>query len=180
MSNPSESIQIRDARPDELTAVRELTLAAYEEYAAIMTPPAWAALKAVLPGALGSTLPAERIIAEQDSRLVGSVMLFPAEVDAYGSSAGQSAIPEIRMLAVPVAARGKGVGRALVEECIRRARQAGASELGLHTSISMQAAIHLYEDMGFARFPANDFQPDGAELVMAYRLRLTDHPDGET
>jgi hypothetical protein len=38
----------------------------------------------------------------------------------------------------------------------------------------MQAAIRLYEQMGFVRFPEYDFQPEGAELVMAYRLNLVD------
>jgi ribosomal protein S18 acetylase RimI-like enzyme len=65
------------------------------------------------------------------------------------------------------------VGVALVRECVRRARRAGARELGLHTSASMRAAIHMYERMGFRRAPAFDFQPPGAELVTAYRLDLS-------
>ena len=59
-------------------------------------------------------------------------------------------------------------GRALAEECVRRVAQSGARRIGLHTSESLRAAIHLYEGMGFVRAPAHDFQPDGAELVMAY------------
>src|SRR5215470_8652318 len=99
-------------------------------------------------------------------------MLFSAAVNAYGNLTGQAAIPELRLLAVTPAARGHGIGRALVEECIERTRKAGAKELGIHTSISMQAAIHLYESFGFVRFPADDFQPEGAELVTSYRLPL--------
>jgi hypothetical protein len=30
----------------------------------------------------------------------------------------------------------------------------------------------MYEGMGFVRAPEGDFQPSGAELVMAYRLML--------
>jgi hypothetical protein len=35
---------IRDARAEERAAIRDLTLAAYAEYATIMAPTAWAAL----------------------------------------------------------------------------------------------------------------------------------------
>jgi ribosomal protein S18 acetylase RimI-like enzyme len=68
--------------------------------------------------------------------------------------------------------RGRGVGRALVAECVRRARAMGAAALGLHTSASMTAAIALYEGLGFVRTPEHDFRPEGAELVTGYRLDL--------
>jgi hypothetical protein len=55
---------------------------------------------------------------------------------------------------------------------MRRARLAGASALGLHTSESLRAGIRMYERMGFVRAPEGDFQPSGAELVMAYRRPL--------
>ena len=79
----------------------------------------------------------------------------------------------LRLLAVASSARGMGVGTALVEECVRRARAMGATVLGLHTSRSMQVAVGMYERMGFVRVPAHDFQPPGAELVTAYQLPLT-------
>jgi len=61
-----------------------------------------------------------------------------------------------------------------MDECVRRARRAGATELGLHTSRSMRVAMRMYERMGFTRAPEHDFQPPGAELVEAYRLSLAD------
>jgi ribosomal protein S18 acetylase RimI-like enzyme len=74
------------------------------------------------------------------------------------------------------------VARALVLECVRRARAAGAPTLGLHTSQSMHTARRLYEQLGFVRDPDHDFQPPppGAELVEGYRLPLDDtapHPE---
>jgi ribosomal protein S18 acetylase RimI-like enzyme len=80
--------------------------------------------------------------------------------------------PELRLLAVAPMARGAGVGQALVDECVRRARASGHSELGLHTSESLRAAVRMYERMGFERAPEHDLRPEGAELVMAYRLPL--------
>jgi ribosomal protein S18 acetylase RimI-like enzyme len=59
-----------------------------------------------------------------------------------------------------------------MDECLRRARASGATEIGLHTSRSMKAAIQMYERMGFERAPENDFQPPGTERVLGYRLGL--------
>jgi ribosomal protein S18 acetylase RimI-like enzyme len=80
--------------------------------------------------------------------------------------------PEVRLVSVAPEARGRGVARALMDECLRRARSSGATAIGLHTSRSMQAAMQMYKRMGFVRVPEFDHQPPGAELVEAYRLEL--------
>lgn len=163
---------IRDARRDERAAERGLTLRAYAEYARVMDPAAWAGLEAAVRRALDQDAAAERIVAEHEGRLVGSVMLYPPRAEAYGGAAGAAPWPELRLLAVVPEARGLGVGRALVDECVRRARAGGAAELGLHSSRSMRAALRMYERMGFVRAPEYDFQPEGAERVWGYRLPL--------
>lgn len=43
-------------------------------------------------------------------------------------------------------------------ECARRARNAGAGALVLHTSEWLPAAIRLYERCGFVRDPARDLR----------------------
>lgn len=170
--NEGREIIIRDARPEERPAISALTWSAYNQYATIMTPRAWAGLRGSIANGLASDAPAERIVAERDGELVGGVMLFPPDTSAYGAFVASSAVPELRLLAVAPGARGAGIGHALTEECIRRARASGASALGLHTSKSLTVAIGLYERLGFVRYPAGDFQPAGAELVMAYQLLL--------
>ena len=171
-TSPAGAVRVRDARADERAAVRDLTLRAYAEYATRMEPAAWARLEQAVRAALIASTPAERIVADRDGTLVGSVLLYPPAADAYGGLTAQAGVPQLRLLAVPPEARGLGVGRLLVEECVRRARRMGAAELGLHTSRSMQVAMRMYERMGFVRAPAHDFRPEGAELVEAYRLRL--------
>jgi GNAT superfamily N-acetyltransferase len=168
------SLHIRDARADERAAIRELTLTAYAEYATVMTTSAWAGLDHAVRMALDGEETAERIVAEQAGALIGSVMLCPPASDAYGGAVARIDWPEVRLLAVAPAARGQGVGIALMHECMRRARRAGAKALGLHTSQSFHTARRMYERMGFVRVPAYDFQPDGAELVTAYRLDLAE------
>jgi ribosomal protein S18 acetylase RimI-like enzyme len=169
----TSDIVLRDARDDERDAIRSLTLHANAEYGAVMEPSAYAALDRALNAALAST-PAgvERIVADRGGVLVGSVMLYPPAEDAYGGLVKAASWPELRLLAVAPGARGLGIARMLVDECIRRAKRQGATELGLHTSKSMIAAVKLYQSLGFARVPDHDFQPEGAELVEAYRLSL--------
>lgn len=163
---------IRDARPDERAAVRELTLRAYAEFESVMDPVSWAELDGAIRGALASSAPADCIVADDGGKIVGSVMLYPAKADAYGDLARAMDTPEVRLVAVAPESRGRGIARALMEECIRRARGWGAAALSLHTSRSLRAAMALYAGMGFRRTPETDFQPPGAELVEGYRLML--------
>jgi len=165
-------VGVRDARPEERGAVRALTLRAYAEYAAVMAPAAWAGLDAAVRAALDGDGGEARIVAERGGELLGSVMLFPPAADAYGAAAERAGWPVLRLLAVAPEARGRGIGQALVQECVRRARGMGAAELGLHSSESLRAAIRMYERMGFRRAPERDFRPEGAELVMGFRLPL--------
>ncbi|HEX8674148.1 MAG TPA: GNAT family N-acetyltransferase [Longimicrobium sp.] len=166
-------VTIRDARSADRDTIKALTLTAYSELASMMAPEAWAGLDGAVRAALeveGEGV--ERIVAERNGEIVGSEMLFAPSADAYGGLAERASWPELRLLAVAPTARGAGVGQALVDECVRRARESGARELGLHTSESLRAAVRMYERMGFERAPEYDFRPPGAELVMAYRLPL--------
>lgn len=166
------NIEIRSAHPSEYSQIADLTRTAYAEYGQLMSPSAWSALASAVESALATDQPVDRIIALRNGELVGSVMLYNAGTDAYAGLTAQASVPEVRMLAVSPSARGLGIGELLVKECVRRAREAGADQLGLHTSASMRTAIALYERMGFVRAPDYDFRPDGAELVTAYRLDL--------
>jgi predicted N-acetyltransferase YhbS len=168
----NQPFAIRAARDSERAAISELTLAAYGQYAELMAPAAWAGLHQALLGALASEGPAKRIVAVQGDILIGSVMLFPPSGDGTASAGGRMIWPELRLLSVADAWRGRGVGEALVDACIAQARAAGAPTLGLYSSDSMQAAIRLYERKGFERIPEYDFQPPGAELIKAYRRQL--------
>jgi ribosomal protein S18 acetylase RimI-like enzyme len=169
-----DGLTVRDAAPGERGAVRALTLGAYAEYAAVMAPGAWAGLDQAIRAALDADAGAACIVAERGGALAGSVLLFPPASDAYAGLAGPPRWPELRLLAVDPAARGLGVGEALVRECARRARAAGAPALGLHTSASMAAARRMYARLGFVRAPEYDFRPGGAELVEGYQLPLAD------
>jgi ribosomal protein S18 acetylase RimI-like enzyme len=112
----------------------------------------------------------ELLVAELDGRLAGTVTL-------YLHSAAESRVwPEgwasVRLLGVLPDYRQRGIGRALMEECIRRSKKEGIRTLGLHTTEAMATAKKMYESMGFARMPEFDFHPRPGVVVMAYRLDI--------
>jgi GNAT superfamily N-acetyltransferase len=165
---------VRPATPADRGTIARLTLGAYREYASVMEPAAWSALDGAVRASLTDDTAVTRLVAELDGAIVGSAALYAPDSTAYGDLAALAPWPEVRLVAVDPKARGRGVARALVEECIRRARASGATALGLHSSRRMRSALRLYERMGFVRDPERDFQPPGAELVEGFLLRLDD------
>jgi len=78
----------------------------------------------------------------------------------------------IRMLSVDPAARRRGIGRLLTEECISRARRDGAPVVALHTSPVMEAALALYLRMGFTH--SRDIVDRHGVHYAVYTLCLSD------
>jgi GNAT superfamily N-acetyltransferase len=167
-----QTLAIRDAVPGEIEAVLALTLDAYAQYVPLMPAILWEGYRANIIETISTPDPVERIVAERAGTLVGSVLLLPPQAAAYADHADAPALPEIRLLAVPPAERGQGVARALMAECLRRASQAGARAIGLHTFDLMEVAMAMYERMGFVREPATDFFPAEGVVIKGYRLDL--------
>ena len=162
---PMSEMVVRDACERRRDAILALTLAAYEQYAATLPEGWWPQYRQNIAGAFGAGAPGELIVADLAGTLLGSVLYYPV-----GSR--DTPWPALRLLAVAPEARGHGTGRALMDECVRRARASGASTIGLHTMEVMAVARRLYERMGFVRVPEDDFHPVGGILVMGYRLDL--------
>ncbi|MGA2274623.1 MAG: helix-turn-helix domain-containing GNAT family N-acetyltransferase [Bryobacteraceae bacterium] len=78
-------------------------------------------------------------IAEKDGARVGSVLLMKASADTA----------QLRLLLVEPAARGLGIAKRLVEECIAFARANGYRKMTLWTHAELDAAQHIYAKAGF-------------------------------
>ena len=169
-------LHIRDARESERDTILDVTLSAYQEYAAIMPPPHWEDYRRGILATLADVRPAEQIVAEKEGAIVGTILLYPAGVILHGPDGTSFRLnwPEIRLLAVAPAARGQGVGAALIQDCIQRARQSKNAALTLHTSDIMRVAMRMYEQMGFVRAPELDFHPTEDVIIKGYRLNLED------
>ena len=168
-----DGLRIRGARSDDRGAIEAVTLAAYEQFAALM-PAHWEGYRQNILATLAAAQPEAQIVAEEKSGVVGTVLLYPAGsvLARPGGGSITLAEPEARLLAVAPAARGRGVGAALMDECVRRARRSRAVALTLHTTDIMQAAMRLYERLGFRCAPELDIQPAPGVTIKGYRLRL--------
>lgn len=168
MEIESAEIKLRDARPDELEDVSKVLVAAYREYKNFMPADRWDGYRNDMVDIRNRMMDSELIVAEVNIQIAGTVTLYP-----QGSILGW---PEdwagIRLLAVHPDFRGQGIGRALMEECIRRCRERGVKTIGLHTTAVMKIARGMYERMGFKRIPEFDFHPAPDIVLFAYRLDL--------
>ncbi|MEU9046636.1 MULTISPECIES: N-acetyltransferase [unclassified Kitasatospora] len=77
---------------------------------------------------------------------------------------------EIRMLATDTAARGRGVGEALVRASLARSRELGLAGMAFSTRPEMTAAHRVYERVGFRRTPERDWAPYPGMDLMVYTL----------
>ena len=172
MAHPiEERPRIRDATVEELDQVALLIRDAYQEYQASFPPEAWESYARDMMDVRGRLYISELIVAEHAGALVGAVTFYPnaSQSEQEGWPPGWTGV---RLLAVNPDARGLGVGRALMDECLRRSRLRNARTLGLHTTELMAVARGMYERMGFVRVPEFDFPGASGLVVMAYRLDL--------
>jgi GNAT superfamily N-acetyltransferase len=116
------------------------------------------ALVAGIVAAFAANYDAEREhcwFAELNGERVGCIFLVRASDTAA----------KLRLFLVEPAARGHGVGRLLVNECIRFARAVGYSTLTLWTVDILHAARHLYEQAGFRLIHSETNHNFGHDLV---------------
>ncbi|MGH9735622.1 MAG: bifunctional helix-turn-helix transcriptional regulator/GNAT family N-acetyltransferase [Candidatus Acidiferrales bacterium] len=95
-------------------------------------------------------------IAEKDGVRAGAVFAVKASEE----------VAKLRLLHVEPDARGLGIGKRLVEECIRFARQAGYKKMTLWTSTILTAARQIYAQAGFHLVRQEDQHGFGKDLTM--------------
>ncbi|RAO78173.1 bifunctional helix-turn-helix transcriptional regulator/GNAT family N-acetyltransferase [Dyella jiangningensis] len=94
-------------------------------------------------------------IAEKDGQVVGSVFVVRQD----------ETTAKLRLLYVDANARGLGIGRRLVDECLRFARQAGYKKMMLWTNSVLVDARRIYEKAGFQLIEEEAHHSFGKDLV---------------
>jgi DNA-binding MarR family transcriptional regulator/GNAT superfamily N-acetyltransferase len=94
-------------------------------------------------------------MAERAGEVVGSVFLVKRS----------KSVAQLRLLLVEPSARGLGIGRRLVEECIRFARQKGYRKIVLWTNDILTGARKIYELSGFRLVEESRHRSFGKDLV---------------
>jgi len=83
-------------------------------------------------------------------------------------------VAQLRMLLIDPAARGCGLGKRLVDECERFARQAGYRKIVLWTNSVLLAARGIYQKAGYRLTASEPHQSFGHDLVgETWELELT-------
>jgi GNAT superfamily N-acetyltransferase len=94
-------------------------------------------------------------IAEKEGVRVGGVFISKASDE----------VAKLRLLHVEADARGLGIGKRLVEECVLFSRQAGYRKLTLWTQSILLAARHIYKQAGFRVVKEEKHHSFGKDLV---------------
>jgi ribosomal protein S18 acetylase RimI-like enzyme len=174
-------MEIRQVRPDEYEEAGRVTARAYEEFGPARRRSGgsdlnlhdWDQYMALMADVAGRADRTLVLVAVEDGVVLGTATLEledPVDDDPADRLAPGAA--SLRMLGVDPAARGRGIGRALVEACVERARAEGKDVLTLRTTTVMRVAREMYERMGFRRDEPNDYPLRRGPMLYAYRLPL--------
>ncbi|MGB9145566.1 MAG: GNAT family N-acetyltransferase [Acidobacteriaceae bacterium] len=106
-------------------------------------------------------------IAELDGEAVGCcalVVIAPHEL-------------ELAKMTVSESIRGRGLGRRLLQFAIGEARRMSARRLYLESNTRAEAAVHLYEQLGFRHLPAPDHESKYARANVFMEMLLVPAAD---
>lgn len=169
-------VTIRAAADAELDTVGELTARAYLDDGLLTFGESDDYLP-VLRDARARAEHAEILVAvdPRSADVLGTVT-FVGDGGEYANIA-RPGEAEFRMLAVHAKGRGRGIGEALVRECLTRARALGRDRMVLSSAPEMTAAHRLYGRLGFHRTPDRDWEPVPGLSLLTFALELASPGD---
>ena len=157
MLSATDTIAVRGIRPAEVDETRAVIAAANEQFRAGLPIDSFEKYLGSAMDVRGRLDAGEVLVAVDAGRLVGTITFYRQAADEGMPVALPAGTAGIRATAVHPAARGRGVGRLLVDACIQRGTASGAAGIALHTAQFMTAARRLYEGAGFKRRPSLDY-----------------------
>lgn len=129
-----------------------------------------AAMRAIYPPEECFTLSAEELAEKGMQLLVAREARAPVGCVAL---VDRGTYGEVKRLYVTDAARGRGVGRALMEDLEAAARDIGLGHILLETGDKLVAAVALYRAMGYTECgPFGDYPDIASNMFMEKRIGL--------
>jgi ribosomal protein S18 acetylase RimI-like enzyme len=166
------SIQIRHAQDSEREALADLTKLSYREFASAYNFGYWDQYEASTRATLLGENSVERIVAESEGKIIGSVLLCPPYEREVNGKALKNPYPEFRLLAVLPEYRNLKVGASLISFCEQITASRGSQVITLHTTPAMKTAKAMYERRQYQRFEQIDFEPVSGFKVLGYAKKL--------
>ncbi len=113
------------------------------------------------------------VAVSEKGKVDGGVVYF-GDMSFYGAG-GEATTRQnaaaFRLLAVNPEIQGKGLGKGLIDRCLKQAREEDHDYMVIHSTKTMMVAWKMYERMGFERFKEIDFLQDDLQ-VYGFRLAL--------
>ena len=163
-----ETIEIRNARPDENAAIDQLAVAAWQVLRPGYDEAQWEGMIRVISGMSKIGATGQLLVAADGTQIHGAVAYVPP--GASNPKMFPEGWPTMRMLVVQPQSRGRKLGARLSEACIERARKDRAQCIGLHTSPIMEVALPMYLRRGFVKDA--DLDPIAGAPYERYVLRF--------
>lgn len=166
--------KIRNARTDEFEEIGRLLVEVYsqlEGFPKESEQPGYYRMLANV-GEIVNNPGTEILVSVSADDTITGVVVYLSDMKYYGSGGIATQAQNtsgFRLLAVDASARGQGIGKLLAKACIRKAREKKHEQMIIHTTMAMQTAWKMYEDLGFQRSADLDFM-QGELPVLGFRL----------
>lgn len=143
-----ELCNIRPIEPKDNTALATIIRTALEEFNA--NKPGTVYFDATtddLYNLFQSQEKAQYFVAEYNGEILGGAGIYPTE----GLPEGMC---ELVKMYLKKSARGKGLGKFLIDKCLQTAKQEGFSQVYIETMPELSKAVSVYEKFGFTYLTA--------------------------
>ena len=148
------NIQITLATMDQASAIAEVLYQAFHEYETLYVPQAFAATTPTAEQIQNRWSEGPVWVAIQNDAVLGTVAAVPKNEALY-----------IRSMAITPTARGAGIGKSLLQEVERFARENNFQRMFLSTTPFLDRAIKLYEGFGFKKTGQGPHELFGTPLL---------------
>lgn len=158
----------RQGTMTEVDRLKELGIISYNQFSEVLTKENWATLNKFLNNAdtwIQLVNKAHCFICEDNEEIIGMAFLMHS---GNPTKIYQADWSYIRMVGVNPKYRGKGIARRLTLMCIDLARESNEKVIALHTSEFMDAARHIYENLGFIK--VREIDPIYGKKYWLYKL----------